>query len=91
MRLELQHPINSVEVWLVKILENVGGRLYLRFEGLEIATHDFWLFYLNHRLHPVGWAKANGLKYQPPRGIYITIYLLINKVLVSTSCLVGLC
>ncbi|CAC5406656.1 Scm-like with four MBT domains protein 1,Scm-like with four MBT domains protein 2 [Mytilus coruscus] len=67
MRLELQHPINPLEVWIVKILENVGGRLYLRFEGVETATHDFWLFYLNHRLHPIGWAKMHGFKYQPPK------------------------
>ena len=70
MRLELQHPINPLEVWVVKILENVGGRLYLRFEGVETATHDFWLFYLNHRLHPIGWAKAHGFKYLPPKGLY---------------------
>ncbi|XP_063438899.1 scm-like with four MBT domains protein 1 [Mytilus trossulus] len=67
MRLELQHPINPLEVWVVKILENVGGRLYLRFEGVETATHDFWLFYLNHRLHPIGWAKAHGFRYLPPK------------------------
>lgn len=67
MRLEIQHPVNPVEVWLVKILENVGGRLYLRFEGVEAATHDFWLFYLNHRLHPIGWAKTNKLDYKPPK------------------------
>lgn len=66
MRLELQHAINPVDVWLVKVIENVGGRLYLRLEGAESGSHDFWLFYLNHRIHPIGWAKANGYKYSPP-------------------------
>lgn len=70
MRLELQHPISPMDVWLVKIIENVGGRLYLRFEGADSASHDFWLFYLNHRLHPIGWTKANGYRYKPPPGMY---------------------
>ena len=68
MRLEIQHPVTALEVWIVKIIENVGGRLYLRFEGLETGSHDFWLFYLNHRLHPIGWAKSHGYRYSPPSG-----------------------
>lgn len=71
MRLELQHAINPVDVWLVKVIENVGGRLYLRLEGAESGSHDFWLFYLNHRIHPIGWAKANGYKYSPPPGMFL--------------------
>ncbi|XP_061195549.1 scm-like with four MBT domains protein 1 [Saccostrea echinata] len=67
MRLELQHAINPTDIWLVKIIENVGGRLYLRLEGAEPGSNDFWLFYLNHRLHPIGWAKTNGYKYSPPQ------------------------
>ncbi|XP_021367553.1 scm-like with four MBT domains protein 1 isoform X2 [Mizuhopecten yessoensis] len=70
MRLELQHPINPMEIWLVKIIENVGGRLYLRFEGADTAANDFWLFYLNHRLHPIGWAKSNAYRYNPPKELF---------------------
>lgn len=70
MRLELQHPINTMDIWLVKIIENVGGRLYLRFEGADNASNDFWLFYLNHRLHPIGWAKSNSYRYNPPKELF---------------------
>ncbi|KAK3101257.1 hypothetical protein FSP39_002207 [Pinctada imbricata] len=71
MCLEIQHPISPVEVWFVTIIENVGGRLYLRFEGVESGGHDFWLFYLNHRLHPLGWAKTQGFTYRPPKELFL--------------------
>lgn len=68
MRLELQDHINPNHVWIVKVLENVGGRLYLRQEGLNHSETDFWLFYLNHLLHPIDWAKQNNYEYSPPKG-----------------------
>ncbi|XP_036366059.1 scm-like with four MBT domains protein 1 isoform X1 [Octopus sinensis] len=67
MRLELQDHINPNHVWIVKVLENVGGRLYLRQEGLNHSETDFWLFYLNHLLHPIDWAKQNNYEYSPPK------------------------
>ncbi|KAH3892505.1 hypothetical protein DPMN_016623 [Dreissena polymorpha] len=70
MQLEMQDMLCPCEVWVVQILENVGGRLYLRLEGTESASHHFWLFYLNPRLHPIGWAAQKGYKYQPPADIH---------------------
>ncbi len=49
-------------------MENVGGRLLLRFEGTDKAKDDFWLFYLHRRLHPIGWCKDNEVVYKPPEG-----------------------
>lgn len=70
MRLELQDYLNPLEVWLVKIIENIGGRLYLRLEGVESASKDFWMFYLHYRLHPIGWSKLEeGCTYKPPSSI----------------------
>ncbi|KAH9504832.1 Scm-like with four MBT domains protein 2 [Bulinus truncatus] len=66
MKLEIQDIVRPNHLWLVKIIENVGGRLYLRYEGIEGAGQDFWLFYLNERLHPVGWCKSQGYEYVPP-------------------------
>ncbi|CAL1529108.1 unnamed protein product [Lymnaea stagnalis] len=66
MKLEIQDLIRADQVWMVKIIENIGGRLYLRYEGIEGANQDFWLFYLNERLHPIGWCKPSGYKYMPP-------------------------
>ena len=79
MRLELQDAANPLEVWLVQILENVGGRLFLRLEGTFSASKHFWMFYLNIRLHNVGWGKENGCTYNPPKGGYIIICLLTNS------------
>ncbi|KAK3608079.1 hypothetical protein CHS0354_004735 [Potamilus streckersoni] len=69
MRLEIQHRLNPREVWLTEIIENVGGRLYLRLEGGQSGASDFWMFYLNIRLHPIGWARTKGYEYKPPQEI----------------------
>lgn len=68
MVLELQDSSRPNEVWLARITENVGGRLYLRVEGAESGKADFWLFYLSHLLHPIGWAASRGYQYKPPKG-----------------------
>ncbi|KAK6993736.1 scm-like with four MBT domains protein 1 [Biomphalaria glabrata] len=66
MKLEIQDSIKPNHLWLVKIIENVGGRLYLRYEGIESAAQDFWMFYLDERLHPIGWCKSQNYQYVPP-------------------------
>jgi len=69
MFLEAQHDIEPDLVWPVKVIENVGGRLLLRYEAAETAAGDFWLFYLHHRLHPIGWARSHDCTYHPPAGL----------------------
>ena len=69
MFLEAQHDIEPDLVWPVKVIENVGGRLLLRYEAAESANGDFWLFYLHHRLHPIGWARSHDCTYRPPTGL----------------------
>ena len=66
--LEVQEDLDPMKVWLVRILENVGGRLLLRYEGAQHADKDFWLFYLCPRLHQVGWASDSGMQYEVPQG-----------------------
>ncbi|NXG09885.1 SMBT1 protein, partial [Sakesphorus luctuosus] len=69
-RLELQNPRDSLEAWIVTVMENVGGRLKLRYEGLEDSDKfDQWLFYLDPFLHQVGWAAQHGYSLQPPLAI----------------------
>ncbi|XP_071406654.1 scm-like with four MBT domains protein 1 [Pithys albifrons albifrons] len=69
-RLELQNPRDSLEAWIVTVVENVGGRLKLRYEGLEDSDKfDQWLFYLDPFLHQVGWAAEHGYSLQPPLAI----------------------
>ncbi|NWI88646.1 SMBT1 protein, partial [Pitta sordida] len=69
-RLELQNFRDSLEAWIVNVVENVGGRLKLRYEGLEDSDKfDQWLFYLDPFLHQVGWAAQHGYSLQPPLAI----------------------
>uniref|UniRef100_A0A8C3Y938 Scm like with four mbt domains 1 n=1 Tax=Catharus ustulatus TaxID=91951 RepID=A0A8C3Y938_CATUS len=69
-RLELQNMRDSLEAWVVTVVENVGGRLKLRYEGLEdLDEFDQWLFYLDPFLHQVGWAAQHGYSLQPPLAI----------------------
>ncbi|NXA88934.1 SMBT1 protein, partial [Melanocharis versteri] len=69
-RLELQNLRDSLEAWIVNVVENVGGRLKLRYEGLEDSDKfDQWLFYLDPFLHQVGWAAQHGYSLQPPLAI----------------------
>lgn len=69
-RLELQNTRDSLEAWIVNVVENVGGRLKLRYEGLEdLDKFDQWLFYLDPFLHQVGWAAQHGYSLQPPLAI----------------------
>ncbi|NWW66861.1 SMBT1 protein, partial [Ifrita kowaldi] len=69
-RLELQNIRDSLEAWIVTVVENVGGRLKLRYEGLgDSDKFDQWLFYLDPFLHPVGWAAQHGYSLQPPSAI----------------------
>ncbi|KAL7982825.1 hypothetical protein Chor_013161 [Crotalus horridus] len=56
--------------WIVSVVENVGGRLRLRYAGLEeTETYDQWLFYLDCRLRPVGWCQENKYQLEPPAEI----------------------
>ncbi|GFN93457.1 scm-like with four mbt domains protein 1 [Plakobranchus ocellatus] len=75
MRLEVQDVSRPDRLWLVKVVENIGGRLYLRYEGLDTPSHDFWLFYLHERLHPIGWSEARGYCYHPPPAVKSSLNL----------------
>jgi len=45
------------------VLKNVGGRLFLQIQGVDSAKKKpFWLFYLNERVFPLGWAEDKGIK-----------------------------
>uniref|UniRef100_A0A4W5KXW6 Scm like with four mbt domains 2 n=1 Tax=Hucho hucho TaxID=62062 RepID=A0A4W5KXW6_9TELE len=52
--------------WAAHVAQNIGGRLRLRHVGLQDDAHDTWLFYLDVRLRPLGWAQENRLSLEPP-------------------------
>ncbi|XP_038597078.1 scm-like with four MBT domains protein 2 [Tachyglossus aculeatus] len=69
--IELQDSQNPFQYWIVSVIENVGGRLRLRYVGLEeTESYDQWLFYLDYRLRPVGWCQENKYRLDPPSEIY---------------------
>ncbi|XP_058046826.1 scm-like with four MBT domains protein 2 isoform X7 [Ahaetulla prasina] len=68
--IELQDDQNPFQFWIVSVVENVGGRLRLRYAGLEETdSYDQWLFYLDCRLRPVGWCQENKYQLEPPAEI----------------------
>ncbi|GAB1285962.1 Scm-like with four MBT domains protein 2 [Apodemus speciosus] len=65
--IELQDTQNPFQYWIVSVIENVGGRLRLRYVGLEhTESYDRWLFYLDYRLRPIGWCQENKYRMDPP-------------------------
>ncbi|XP_053572402.1 scm-like with four MBT domains protein 2 [Bombina bombina] len=68
--IELQDAQNPFQYWIVSVIENIGGRLRLRYVGLEDSEScDQWLFYLDCRLRPVGWGQENQCRMDPPLDI----------------------
>ncbi|XP_038148088.1 scm-like with four MBT domains protein 2 [Cyprinodon tularosa] len=66
--LELQDRSDPKRFWPVRVVQNIGGRLRLRPVGLteDHRAQDVWLFYLDFRLRPLGWALENSLALEPP-------------------------
>lgn len=68
--LEIQDKYQPNHVWFVEIVKNIGGRLLLRY--LNDNSSFFWLFFLDWKLHPLGWGQSYKLTYQAPKGIHFT-------------------
>ncbi|GAB6033518.1 Scm-like with four MBT domains protein 2 [Chamberlinius hualienensis] len=66
MKFEVQDDMNLINVWIATVIRNVSGRLLLRYDGVDSASYDFWLFYLSFRIHPFGWARGNECTFKPP-------------------------
>ncbi|GAA6097874.1 scm-like with four MBT domains protein 2 isoform X1 [Tachysurus ichikawai] len=65
--LEIRDASEPFVYWAVRVQRNVGGRLWLSYVGLEEPAFNIWIFYLDVRLRPLGWAKENCLKMEPPK------------------------
>ncbi|CAF0809357.1 unnamed protein product [Rotaria sordida] len=70
MLLELQDINRPWTVWFVRIINNRGGRLHLRYiinttneEDSNLFSSDIHIFYLDWRLHFIGWTSNNSLIY----------------------------
>ena len=69
MLLELQDINRPWTVWFVRIINNRGGRLHLRYvintndEDSNECSCDIHLFYLDWRVHFIGWTSNNSSIY----------------------------
>ncbi|KAL7827831.1 hypothetical protein AOLI_G00309830 [Acnodon oligacanthus] len=64
--LEIRDACEPCVYWATRVQRNVGGRLCLSYVGLDDPSHFIWLFYLDTRLRPLGWAKENQFPMEPP-------------------------
>ncbi|XP_053577181.1 scm-like with four MBT domains protein 1 [Bombina bombina] len=67
-RMELQDSQDFLGSWPVRVLDNIGGRLQLQYEGAADSP-SVWLFYLHPLLHQIGWATQQGYAMRPPAAI----------------------
>uniref|UniRef100_A0A9J8CNT1 Scm like with four mbt domains 2 n=1 Tax=Cyprinus carpio carpio TaxID=630221 RepID=A0A9J8CNT1_CYPCA len=64
--LEVRDAFEPSVYWAARVQCNVGGRLCLSYVGVNDSAYDMWMFYLDTRLRPLGWAKENNLSLKPP-------------------------
>ncbi|CAF3448369.1 unnamed protein product [Rotaria sp. Silwood1] len=93
MLLELQDINRPWTVWFVRIINNRGGRLHLRYivnttneEDSNLFSSDINIFYLDWRLHFIGWTSNNSsiYFYDIPTCLQL---LSINKQIIIDMCL----
>jgi hypothetical protein len=70
MLLELQDVNCPWNLWFVRIINNRGGRLHLRYvtnitdeEEEDLSCFDIHIFYLDRRVHFIGWSSTNSSIY----------------------------
>ena len=94
MLLELQDLNRPWTLWFVQIINNRGGRLHLRYitnadneeeEDSSLSNDDIHLFYLDRRVHFIGWTSNNSLIYS--YDIPTCLTLTIDKQIIIDMCL----
>ena len=69
MKVEVSDKHNLVSMCVATIVDIVGDRLRLRYDGLDAEMNeDFLCHYLACDIHPVGWSSLVGHTLQPPVG-----------------------
>ncbi|XP_065058211.1 MBT domain-containing protein 1-like isoform X2 [Rhopilema esculentum] len=69
MKVEVSDKHNLVSMCVATIVDIVGDRLRLRYDGLDAEMNeDFLCHYLSCDIHPVGWSSLVGHTLQPPVG-----------------------
>lgn len=60
MKVEVLHDGDPFSGWVATVLENVGGRLQLRYDTPDCSGEVLWLFYQHYRLRPLDWIYHQG-------------------------------
>ncbi|XP_012231506.1 scm-like with four MBT domains protein 1 isoform X2 [Linepithema humile] len=72
MKVEISDVLHPYKLWVATIVENVGGRLLLRYDTPGSFRENFWIFCTSERLHSYGFAnsKSNSTWFlEPPSSI----------------------
>ncbi|XP_018361151.1 PREDICTED: scm-like with four MBT domains protein 1 [Trachymyrmex cornetzi] len=71
MKVEISDVLHPHKLWVATIIENIGGRLLLKYDTPESTREDFWIFCTSERLHPYGFtSKSNSTWFlEPPSSI----------------------
>lgn len=59
---QTDESMKPICVYIVTIMINIAGRLLIEIKENE-KSRQFWLFYTDRRLRPLGWAKYNHYNY----------------------------
>lgn len=69
MKVEVADRKNMYSMCVATIVDVIGDRLRLRYDGLEPdVAEDFWCHYQSSEIHPIGWSSLVGHTLQPPIG-----------------------
>lgn len=69
MLLEVVDKKKLSRMRVARIVENKGGRLYLKYEN-EQEPDDFWCHAKSDFVHPVGWSAAFGHEIMASEGMH---------------------
>ncbi|XP_012276063.1 scm-like with four MBT domains protein 1 [Orussus abietinus] len=71
MKVEVSDVRHPYKLWVATIIENVGGRLLLRYDTPGSKTQDFWIFCTSEHLYQYGFANKSESQWflEPPSSI----------------------
>ncbi|XP_054010970.1 scm-like with four MBT domains protein 1 isoform X2 [Hylaeus anthracinus] len=71
MKVEVSDTLHPYKLWVATIIENVGGRLLLRYDTPGSLHKDFWMFCTSEHLHPYGFTSKSDSNWflEPPSSI----------------------
>ena len=91
MLLEIQDLHRPWTLWFVRIITNRGGRLHLRYvisindeDDSSLSSLDIHLFYLDRRVHCIGWAFNDTTNYS--YDVPTSLPLITDKELIIERC-----